>query len=125
MLVSQEAALRSVLIVDDDPIFVELATAVMQSIPMHVFRAEDGLTALTLLKGRAFDVALVDLDLPHIDGFRLIALARSMVTGRRMQIVVVTASKDPSDHHDALSAGADAIETKPVNWARLTSHIGP
>lgn len=113
----------TVLIVDDDPIFVELAAAVMSSIRMDIHKASDGLQALTLLERRSFDLAIVDLDLPQIDGFRLIALARSMPTAQKMRIIVVTASRDTQDHHDALTAGAEVVQVKPLNWADLVNHV--
>lgn len=118
-----EQHIGSILIVDDDPVFVEVAAAVMSAVGLEVSRASDGFEALTILERRTFDTAIIDLDMPKIDGFRLIGIARSMPGARNMRILVITANRDPEDHRDALVAGALSVETKPVDWRALADKV--
>lgn len=113
-----KAPLR-VLIADDDPIFTALASNCLKRAGYAPCVARDGADALTMLDCEPFDLAIVDLDMPNIDGFRLIGLVRGAARLRHLGILVISASKDVTDMEEALGLGADRYATKPVNWAKL------
>jgi CheY-like chemotaxis protein len=108
-----------VLLADDDPIFVELASSALCGIGCTVEAAVDGAVAFHLLLQQEFDVALVDLSMPHVDGFRLIGMIRATARLRRLPIMVLTVRDDPESVEEARRLGADSYTTKPVNWSRF------
>ncbi|MFM9941131.1 MAG: response regulator [Hyphomicrobiaceae bacterium] len=109
----------AVLVVDDDPIFAALAVTCLSRAGLRTASASDGVEALDILQVQRFDVLLVDLDMPKIDGFRLIALLRGMPKLDSLAIMVVSGTRDPAAYEEALGLGADTFLTKPVEWGLL------
>jgi CheY-like chemotaxis protein len=79
--------------------------------------AEDGEQAVRLTRERTFDVILMDLRMPVMDGLEAIRLIRADEAGRpgRTPIVVVTANDSAADMRTSMEAGADAHVSKPVS----------
>ncbi len=107
------------LVVDDDPIFTTMAYSCLAAAGFETDTAGDGAEALALLEVGQFDIALIDLSMPRIDGFRLIGLIRSTPTLARLAILVISGRRDASAFEEALSLGANAFLTKPVEWLLL------
>ena len=74
--------------------------------------AEDGEQAVRLTRERPFDVVLMDLRMPVMDGLEAIRIIRA--DGNRLPVVVVTASDSAADMRASIEAGADAHVSKPV-----------
>lgn len=111
------------LIADDDPVFVSLATSCLATAGHDVDTASDGAAALQALEGKSYNVAIIDLAMPKIDGFRLIALIRATPGWEDLPIMVLSARNDAAAVEEAYRLGANAFETKPVNWALFPSHM--
>ena len=111
------------LIVDDDPVFTTLAGSCLGAAGFSITQAYDGAAALELLETNRFDVAIIDLAMPKVDGFRLIGLIRGMRPLERLAIMVISSRQDPEAFKEALALGANAFHTKPVNWTLLPTHI--
>ena len=109
------------LIADDDPIFCAVASAALRRCGHVPTIAADGAAAWEALLANTYDVALVDLSMPHIDGFRLIALVRSTPRIAHLPIVVLTVRSDIEAIDEALDIGANGYLTKPVNWQELNN----
>lgn len=114
---------RRLLLVDDDPIFCELAGEVLRAAGAEVVVKRDGATAVECLDGQDFDLAIVDLIMPKVDGFRLISLVRHMPKTRHLPIIVVTSRRDQKAYRDTIGMDIGAYLTKPVNWADLASQV--
>lgn len=112
-----------VLLVDDDPIFTAIAESWLASVGYETKVAADGVEALEALDAERFDVALVDLSMPRVDGFRLIGLIRGAPRHRRLVIVVVTSRNDPEAWNEARALGANAFEVKPVDWSAFPARL--
>ena len=110
-----------VLVADDDPILREFAAVHLATPNVEVEVAEDGVVALDMLTNGGFDLALVDLDMPRMDGFELIARIRSDEVLRYLPIVVVTGREDMVAVDRAYAEGATSFVVKPLNW-RVLSH---
>ena len=110
-----------VLVADDDPILREFATVHLATPTVEVEVAEDGVVALEKLQTGVFDIALVDLDMPRMDGFSLIRHLRSDPALCHLPVVVVTGREDMVAIDQAYAEGATAFVVKPLNW-RLLSH---
>ncbi len=112
-----------VLVADDDPIFVSLASSTLRRAGCDVRIANDGVEALEALEREPFGLALVDLSMPRIDGFRLIALIRSTPRLASLPIVVLSSLTDAEAIEEAYALGANAFQSKPVNWALFPVHL--
>jgi len=113
----------SVLVADDDPVFRGLVVARLERMNGHAVEAADGVAAWSQLTTQQFDVALVDLNMPGLDGIGLIQCMRGYAYTRHMPIVVMTANDDAETISAALSAGATAFLTKPINWQLFENHL--
>lgn len=111
-----------ILIADDDPVFQLLAQSSLHSAGHAVDSVGDGAAALEALRGN-YDAVIVDLVMPNIDGFRLIALIRSTPGLEHLPIVVLSSRNDASAVEEAYRLGANAFETKPVNWTLFPLHL--
>ena len=112
-----------VLVVDDDPILREFAISHLAGPSMEVCVAEDGLIAMEALRKGNFDVALVDLDMPNMNGFELMeAMARDpRLMG--VPVVVITGRDDMEAIDLAFAAGATSFVVKPINWRLITHQL--
>lgn len=111
------------LVADDDPLFTEVASSALRRFGCAVTVVGDGAAALEALLGRSFDMALIDLSMPHIDGFRLIGLVRSTPRLADLPIMVMTVRDDREAIEEARRLGANWYTTKPVNWAQFRVHM--
>ncbi|MGN6366417.1 response regulator [Asticcacaulis taihuensis] len=110
-----------VLVADDDPILREFAMVHLATPTVEVEVAEDGLVALERLQKGGIDIALIDLDMPRLDGFELIERIRWDEQLKHLPIVVVTGREDMVAVDRAFALGATSFVVKPLNW-RLLSH---
>jgi len=109
------------LVVDDDPILREFAAANLATPKVEVEVAGDGDEAWHRLAKGNFDIALIDLEMPVMDGFELIGLIRADERLRHLPLVIATGREDMDAVDRAYAAGATSFVVKPLNW-RLVSH---
>lgn len=113
-----------VVVADDDPIIRQLFESKLSQMGCDVKSAEDGGAAWKVLRSsKHVDLAIVDLDMPNVDGLSLIHSVRSHPRTRHLPIVVVTSRSDADAIQEAFNAGATSFLTKPVHWATLYNHI--
>lgn len=112
-----------ILIADDDCVFRELAASCLTTAGYRVSLASEGAEAMSMLLGGEFDLAIVDLVMPQIDGLRLIGLIRATPKLRVLPILVVTSQEDPFVHAEGLQVGANDYLIKPIDWAALPERI--
>src|SRR5262245_58176520 len=110
-----------ILVVDDDPILREFASVYLTTPMSKVALAADASTALELLAREQFDIALIDIDMPGMDGFELVECIRGQDKLRNLPIVMVTGREDIVSIDRAYAVGATSFATKPVN-GRQVSH---
>lgn len=114
---------RRVLVADDDPVFREVACACLRNAGFEVGLAAEGAEAMEMLQRQSFDLAIVDLVMPQIDGLRLIALIRATPQLRHLPILVITSQEDPAIRADGMQVGANDYLVKPVDWAALPERV--
>ena len=115
----------SVLLVEDHAINRKLAEVMLQRMG-HVFvTAEDGQQALDRLAQQSFDVVLMDVMMPVLDGLTALRLLREREagTGRRTPVLMVTAHAMTGDRERFLAAGADGYVSKPMSQQALQQAI--
>jgi DNA-binding response OmpR family regulator len=108
-----------VLIAEYDRTLATQATAALVSAGYHATIASDGAQVLEHVRNGSFHLVIIDLDMPRIDGHRLIPLLRGNARSKRIGVLAVTASRNASDHAEAISVGADVVQVKPIEGAEL------
>jgi CheY-like chemotaxis protein len=112
-----------VLIVDDNATNCRILTAQMTKWGMVPKAAQAGEQVLEWLRGgERFDVAVLDMQMPHLDGIGLAAEIKK-IPGLRMPLVLLTSMGKHADHEDPLKAGFASFLTKPVKPAQLRSAL--
>lgn len=117
-------ALR-VLVAEDNPINLLLATRVMEKLGYQVITAEDGQTAVELHQREPVDVILMDVLMPHLDGYAATAAIRTYERehGGHVAIIGLTANAMPGDRDRCLAADMDGYMAKPVKRQLLADEI--
>lgn len=110
-----------ILAVDDDPIQREFCSVYLTTPSASVVGADSAAAALALLERENFDIALIDVDMPGMNGIELVRLLRADSRFDTMPLMVITGREDVVSIDLAYAAGATAFMCKPVNW-RLLSH---
>ena len=101
-----------VLIVDDDPDILESFTQILENNGYHVDSAETGHEFLTKAKDTVYDIAIVDLKLPDMEGTELLRNMRHM--SPQTKKIVITGYPTLESAIDAMGSGTDAYLLKPV-----------
>jgi len=116
-----------VLVVDDIAANVRLLEAKLLVEYYAVLTANDGATALEIVKDSMPDIVLLDVMMPGMDGFEVCRNIKNNPVTAHIPVVMVTALSDVSDRVKGLEAGADDFLTKPVNdlapFARIRSLV--
>jgi CheY-like chemotaxis protein len=111
------------LIADDKPAGRDLVRTVLESSGYAVFEAVDGREALQQANQTHPDLIILDLHMPHLDGFAVIAELRRNAEFASTPIVALTASAMQGDCERALSAGFTAYLVKPIRLSDLRSEV--
>ena len=112
---------RRLLLVEDDAIVAEAMVGLLQSLGHRVMHVPHGLAALAAIATEPFDAALLDLDLPGLDGLALARMLRAQ--GRGLPLLAVTARSDADAEAQARAAGFDDFLRKPVTGAVLAQAL--
>ncbi len=110
-----------VLLVEDNPINRQVAEGLLTRIGMTVSSADNGQAAIDALQAKHFDLVLMDMQMPVMDGLTATRTLRAQ--GNTVRIVGLTANAFASDKADCLAAGMDDFITKPVTRAKLEAII--
>ena len=109
------------LIIEDDPVIADFITRGLREAGFVVEHAADGEAGLDLSTTGAFDVAVVDLMLPRLDGLSVIQSMRRQ--GVRTPVLILSARHTVDDRVKGLEAGGDDYLTKPFAFAELLARI--
>jgi CheY-like chemotaxis protein len=85
--------------------------------------AEDGEAGYVKARVELPDLILMDLDLPIVDGWELTRRLKSDSTTRHIPVIALTAHAMPGAREQALAAGCDEFDTKPINFERLMQKV--
>ncbi len=115
-----------VLLVEDNPINQDVALAILRRKGVHTDVAGNGLEALNALSRKAYDLVLMDVQLPEMDGLsatRAIRAGEHGVINPRIPVVAMTANAMRSDVEACLAAGMDDYLSKPVDPDGLIAKV--
>jgi two-component system chemotaxis response regulator CheY len=104
-----------ILIVEDSPTMRQLLVFALKRLKdVDIVEAQDGMDGLRKVTSDHFDLALVDINMPVMDGLKLISLIRGEESLKGMPIIVITTEGASEDRERALALGADEYLTKPI-----------
>ena len=111
------------LLVEDDPTIATVFTSLLQQQGHTVRHVANGLQALAELEHDRYDAALLDLDLPGLDGFQIARMIRQRETDRRLPLVAITARTGSDDETQARASGMDGFLRKPATGEQLAAML--
>ncbi|MBI1865942.1 MAG: response regulator [Nitrospirae bacterium] len=112
--------MSNVLVVEDSPTMRQLISFALKRVPgTQVTEASDGVDALKKISGGRFDLLITDVNMPVMDGIKLISLVRKDPNHRDLPIIIITTEGADEDRKRGLAVGANAYLTKPIQTSSL------
>lgn len=112
--------MKQILIVEDEPRIAGIARDYLARAGYEVAMADNGVDALAMARTRQPDLVVLDLGLPHMDGFDV---ARAIRKHSNVPIIMLTARVDEDDRLKGLEIGADDYVTKPFSPRELVARV--
>jgi len=110
----------NILVVEDSPTMRQLISFAIKRIQnSRVIEATDGVDALKKLSSEKVDLILADINMPVMDGLKLVSLVRGNAAFKDIPIIIVTTEGAEEDRKRALSIGANAYLPKPIHTQEL------
>ncbi len=112
-----------VLLIEDDPLILEMVALRLEREGYAVATATDGGQGLARAKSAPFDLVLMDMSLPVVDGWEATRQLRGEPDTARLPIIALTAHALVGDERRCLDAGCDAYASKPIDFRRLLAQM--
>ena len=112
-----------ILLVEDNPVNQRVATRILQKCDHDVTGADNGRMALEIMEQKSFDLVLMDVQMPEMDGFEATKCIRESGRWRDLPIIAMTAHAMKGDRERCLEAGMDDYVTKPVKAKELQQMV--
>ncbi len=112
-----------ILLVEDNEMNRDMLSRRLARRGYEVSIAIDGQQGLSMALRGDYDLVLIDMSLPELDGWEATRRIRSDPRGRTLPIIALTAHAMAGDREKALQAGCDEYDSKPVDFPRLVSKI--
>jgi CheY-like chemotaxis protein len=109
-----ETPMGGVLLVDDDPLANPLTEAALKRARLNVRTVEDPLAALDLLARTHFDLFLLDIEMPHLNGYDLCRKIRCLPGYEKTPVIYITAHGDFESRAKSILAGGNDLIAKPI-----------
>ena len=112
------------LVVEDSPMMRQLLVFALSRVKqLRVTEADDGVDGLRKLAGGQFDIILTDINMPIMDGLKLVKRVRTDPIHKDVPIVIITTESAEEDRQRALSLGANAYITKPIQAPQVIAKV--
>ena len=112
-----------ILIVDDEPLNVDYIEQRLEDLDYQILTATDGQQALNTIKSEHPDLILLDLMMPVLDGFAVLAEVKADTDLRDTPVIIISADHDSKSIVRGIKQGADDYLTKPVNHELLMKKV--
>jgi CheY-like chemotaxis protein len=112
-----------ILLVEDNEMNRDMLARRLARRGFEVIVALDGAEGLEVARQRLPDLILMDMELPHLDGWEVTRRLKTEAPTRRIPIIALTAHAMTGDRERALAAGCDDYDTKPLEFDRLLGKI--
>ena len=112
------------LVVDDSPTMRQLITFSLKRMrDWKIVEAVDGVDALKKLQAFHIDIILVDINMPVMDGLKLVSLVRQDPKIKHLPVIIITTEGAEEDRSRGLALGANAYVVKPIQSSHLVKTI--
>jgi CheY-like chemotaxis protein len=115
--------MAKILVVEDDEMLMDLMQQTLELSDHTTQAATNGEDALAKAAAELPDLILMDIGMPNMDGYEATRRLKANPATRAIPVIALTAHASPSDRQQALDAGADDYEPKPVDFDRLLRKI--
>ena len=113
-----------VLVVEDSPTMRQLIVFALKRIRnFQIVEANDGVDGLKKLSAQKFDLILTDINMPIMDGLKLVSMVRNDPNYKSVPIIIITTEGAAEDRDRALALGANAYITKPIQAPRVIATV--
>jgi two-component system chemotaxis response regulator CheY len=111
---------KKVLVVEDSPAMRQLIRFALSKLKdLEVVEANDGVDGLSKLSGQKFQLLVVDINMPIMDGLKLIDMVRKNIEHKDVPILIITTESAEEDRQRAMALGVDEYLTKPVQSQQI------
>ena len=115
---------HSCLVVEDSPMMRQLLVFALARIKkLTVTEAEDGVDGLRKLASSKFDLVITDINMPIMDGLKLVKRIRSDDVHKDVPIIIITTEGSQEDRQRAMALGANAYITKPIQAPQVIAKV--
>jgi two-component system chemotaxis response regulator CheY len=112
------------LVVEDSPTMRQLIVFALRRLQsLKVTEADDGVDALKKIQAGTFDILITDINMPIMDGLKLVSLVRKDEIHKGIPIIIITTEGAQEDRQRALSLGANAYITKPIQAPQVINTV--
>ena len=112
------------LVVEDSPMMRQLIVFALGRIKdLHVTEADDGVDGLRKLASARYDIILTDINMPIMDGLKLVKRVRTDEALKGIPIIIITTEGAEEDRQRALALGANAYITKPIQAPQVIAKV--
>ncbi|MEK6673053.1 MAG: response regulator [Nitrospirota bacterium] len=112
--------MKNILVVEDSPTMRQLITFTVKRIAdTNVIEAKDGVEALKKITSEKIDLILADINMPVMDGLKLVGLIKNNPDFKNIPVIMITTEGAKEDRERAIKIGADAYLSKPIQTQEL------
>jgi len=116
--------MATALVVEDSPTMRQLIVFALNRIRgLNVLEANDGVDALRKLTAQRLDIIVTDINMPIMDGLKLVRRVRSDEAMKDIPIIIITTEGAEEDRQRALALGANAYITKPIQAPQVIAKV--
>jgi CheY-like chemotaxis protein len=112
-----------ILVVDDESVTCRVVTHALKAVGIEVLSAGDSTQAIAMAEVNHFALAIVDINLPDIDGFELMRRLKQLPNMADIPMIAFTARNQPGDKHTANEVGAVGFLYKPFSTQELRAMV--
>jgi two-component system chemotaxis response regulator CheY len=123
MSTSGERRFNALVVEDSPPMRKMIVFALSRVRELDVVEADDGVDALRRIAGTKFDIIITDINMPILDGLKLVKRLRADDNYKDVPIVIITTEGAAEDRQRALTLGANAYITKPIQAQQVISLV--
>jgi len=115
---------KRILIVEDSPTMRQLILFALKKLPgVELVEASDGVDALRQLPEQTFDLVLTDINMPVMDGLKLLTMMKNNPTYKEIPVVIITTEGRENDREQGMALGAHAYIPKPIQTPDLLKTV--
>ena len=120
---SENRKLNALVVEDSPPMRKMIVFALSRVRELTVVEADDGVEALRKIAQQSFDIIITDINMPILDGLKLVKRLRADENYKDVPIVIITTEGAEEDRQRALALGANAYITKPIQAPQVLSLV--